>query len=217
MVKMIRGAGSRGYRHSGVTTKILHDIFFGRNSLKRWVVEYRFHYHWCRNCRTRYGMPSVFWPETKFGRNLVAYILYQVIELAVPQLTVKHSLNRIFGFNLLQCTMPRLKARAANYYGETRQMILDKITRGDLAHVDETRANVKGKAGYVWVFTNLHEVAYLYSDSREGDIAHATLANFKGVLVFGLLLSLRLLSLSTAEMPDLSHARFKRRCSGSTL
>jgi predicted RecB family nuclease len=175
--------GSRGYRHFDVTTKILHDVFFGRDSLKKWVVEYRFHDHWCRNCRTLYGTPSVFWPETKFGRNLVAYIVYQAIELAVPQITIKHCLNRIFGFNLVQCTMPRLKARAADYYGDTRQKILDKITRGDLAHVDETRANVKGKTGYVWVFTNLHEVAYLYSDSREGEIAHATLANFKGVLV----------------------------------
>ena len=52
-----------------------------------------------------------------------------------------------------------------------------------LVHVDETRANVKGNTGYVWVFTNLHEVAYLYSDSREGEIAHTTLASFKGVLV----------------------------------
>ncbi len=175
--------GSRGYRHFGVTTKILHDIYFGRNSLKQWVVEYRFRHHWCGKCRMRYGVPSAFWPDTKFGRNLVAYILYQAIELAVPQLTIKHSLNRILGFNLVQCTMPRLKARAADFYVQTRQMILDKITRGGLVHVDETRANVKGKTGYVWVFTNLHEVAYLYSDSREGEIAHATLASFKGVLV----------------------------------
>ena len=175
--------GSQGHRHFGVTTMTLHDVFFGRNSLKRWVVEYRFRYHWCGSCRMRYGVPNGFWPDTKFGRNLVAYILYQVIELAVPQLTIKHSLNRIFGFNLVQCTMPRLKARAADFYEETRRLILDKITRSGLVHVDETRANVKGKTGYVWVFTNLHEVAYLYSDSREGEIAHATLANFQGVLV----------------------------------
>ena len=51
----------------------------------------------------RYGVPNGFWPDTKFGRNLVAYIIYQVIELAVPQLTIKHSLNKIFGFKLLQC------------------------------------------------------------------------------------------------------------------
>jgi hypothetical protein len=49
--------------------------------------------------------------------------------------------------------------------------------------VDETRANIRGKTGSVWVFTSLNEVAYLYSDSREGEIAQRTLASFKGVLV----------------------------------
>ena len=42
---------------------------------------------------------------------------------------------------------------------------------------------MKGKLAYVWVFTNLREVAYLYADSREADVLHAALAGFKGVLV----------------------------------
>lgn len=50
-------------------------------------------------------------------------------------------------------------------------------------HADETHANIKGKHAYVWVFTNMHEVAYLYSDSREGELAQTTLGGFKGVLV----------------------------------
>lgn len=86
-------------------------------------------------------------------------------------------MNRLFGFNLVQFTMPRLKARATEFYEEARRLILDRITRSELVHVDETRENVKGKIGYLWVFANLHEVAYLYSDSREGghcprDVGH---------------------------------------------
>jgi hypothetical protein len=42
---------------------------------------------------------------------------------------------------------------------------------------------VKGKAAYVWVFTNLREVAYLYADTREAEVLQTTLAGFKGVLV----------------------------------
>ena len=42
---------------------------------------------------------------------------------------------------------------------------------------------MKWKTACVWVFTNLHEVAYLYSDTRESQIAAATLADFHGVLV----------------------------------
>ena len=50
-------------------------------------------------------------------------------------------------------------------------------------HADETHANIKGKSAYLWVFTNIHEVAYLYSDSREGELAQTTLRGFNGVLV----------------------------------
>lgn len=42
---------------------------------------------------------------------------------------------------------------------------------------------MKGKRGYVWVFTNMHEVAYLYSESREGELVETLLGKYKGVLV----------------------------------
>ena len=99
-------------------------------------------------------MSSVFWPETKFGQNLVAYIVYQIIELAVPQITVKHSLNKSSGLIYCNARCPGSKREPPTIM-KRRGNILGKITRGDLAHVDETRANVKGKSGYVWVFTNL--------------------------------------------------------------
>jgi hypothetical protein len=66
---------------------------------------------------------------------------------------------------------------------ETYQKILGRVAAGNLVHADETKANVKGKAAYVWVFTNLREVAYLYADTREAEVFQTTLAGFKGVLV----------------------------------
>ena len=36
---------------------------------------------------------------------------------------------------------------------------------------------------YVWVFTNMEDVAYVYSESREASIAKEVLAEFRGVLV----------------------------------
>jgi hypothetical protein len=54
---------------------------------------------------------------------------------------------------------------------------------GRLIHVDETRVNLAGRYGYIWVFTNLEEAVYLYSPSREGDLVQQLLKDFKGVLV----------------------------------
>ena len=175
--------GCLGLAEAGLRTIAVEDMIFGRNSLKWSVVAHQYHRHRCQSCGLSYGSPSGFWPRSKFGRNLVAYILYHVIELAVPQHAVKRSLHRLFGYGVPHCALPRIKAMAGQIYEETRMMILEKIVRGNLVHVDETRANIRGRTGYVWVFTSLQEVVYLYSDSREGEIAQRTLASFKGVLV----------------------------------
>jgi hypothetical protein len=76
-----------------------------------------------------------------------------------------------------------MKERVAEYYSETQQKILDHIIGGNLVHADETRANIRGRAGYVWVLTNNRDVVYILADSREGDMAQKILSGFKGVLV----------------------------------
>ena len=50
-------------------------------------------------------------------------------------------------------------------------------------HADETRTNLIGKRGYVWVFTNHEEVVFVFSESREASIAQNVLEGFQGVLV----------------------------------
>jgi hypothetical protein len=128
-------------------------------------------------------MPSTFWPDSKYGRGLVSFLLYQIIELNIPLLTATRAINRLLNFNINQCVLLHLKVVAAEFYASTRDAILRRIAAGTLVHVDETRANIRGKTAYVWVFTNLQEVVYLYSDSREGDMVKRILAAFKGVLV----------------------------------
>jgi hypothetical protein len=65
----------------------------------------------------------------------------------------------------------------------TYETVFRQLLTGTLLHVDETQVSVRGKTAYVWVFTNLHDVAYMYSDSREGGFLPEMLKDFKGVLV----------------------------------
>ena len=37
-----------------------------------------------------------------------------------------------------------------------------------LIHADETHISVKGKDSYVWVFTSMEDVIYIWSETREG-------------------------------------------------
>jgi hypothetical protein len=110
-------------------------------------------------------------------------LLYQVIELGIPQLTVLHGFTRLFGPHLNRNSLNHMKASVGSYYSQTMEKILESLIRGNLIHADETRANIEGKTGFVWVLTSHKEVVYILADSREGEIAQKFLAGFKGVLV----------------------------------
>ena len=53
--------------------------------------------------------------------------------------------------------------------GPPTESLLKKILSGHLLHVDETEVKLQTGKGYVWVFTNLEEVVYMYRPTREGD------------------------------------------------
>jgi predicted RecB family nuclease len=175
---------NRSYYFKGPErTKTFHEILFGNRSLKLRYVKYVFTTYICRKCSEPFGMPDKFQHIHKYGLNIVAYFFYQIVELCIPQRTVVENFNRLFGFQLHRSTLYNLKMRIADYYKETKQQILERIVHSDVVHADETRANIKGKAAFVWVLTSFHEVFYFFAESREGEIAQKLLANFKGVLV----------------------------------
>ena len=170
-------------RQMKATKRVLHDVQLIKYGLRRICYEYHFAVLWCSKCQSSFGVPASFWPKSKYGRNLVAYLLYQLIELSIPMNVVGASLNRIMGFNLTQPKIHNLKRSAARYYQEVQEVILKNLCKGRMVHVDETRVSVKGKTGCVWVITNLHEVAYLYTDAREGEFVQNLLTDFSGVLI----------------------------------
>ena len=165
--------------------KVLIDIHIGRFGAKRWIVRYVFQMCRCSKCRRRFCLPKEWRTRHgyKFGWNLKSYLIYHIIHLRIPQRVTTLATNRLFGLALTVSTVGEFKTEVAAFYGKAKQHILDSIARGGLVHADETRANVKGKEGYVWVFTNLREVAYVYAETREADVVQALLREFNGVLV----------------------------------
>jgi transposase-like protein len=166
-----------------IRSRTLQDLVFGRFSLKRRCVKYVFQTYRCRKCNTAFGVEDRYEVFYKYGWDLVAYCLYQAIDLRIPMFTVCQHFGRVFGFSIPRSTLNEHKVKAAGYYAETKQQILDHIVRGSLVHADETRANIKGKSAYVWVLTSLHEVVYIYADTRDGELIQELLSDFKGVLV----------------------------------
>jgi len=109
--------------------------------------------------------------------------VYENIELGIPQGRVTVFLNQVLGFNLTRAVTNKLKASAAAFYKDSYEGLVRKIVSGRLVQADETKVNLKPGIGYVWAFTTLEEVVYVYAPSREGDLVHSLLKDFKGVLV----------------------------------
>jgi len=166
----------------GKKSRTVLDLKFMRYGIKRWITLYQFHRYKCQDCGvTFFGNKTR--TRRNFGPGIFAYSIYQNIGLRVPQETVDRSLNKLFALNLAVGTTRRFKAKAAKLYEGTYDSLLKRLCNGRLVHADETKISVEGKGGFVWVFANMEEVAYVYSETREGDTLQNLLKDFTGVLV----------------------------------
>ena len=123
--------GKRGRRKSQLFSRTVQDLIFGRGSVKGRSVNYVFQTYRCRSCGHEYNVHEWYRGRAgKWGWNMLAYFVYRIVGLRVPQLTVQHSLNRLFGFDLVRSTLNNLKFRASDYYSVTKRKILNQIIQG---------------------------------------------------------------------------------------
>jgi predicted RecB family nuclease len=170
------------YRHSK-RTKVVHDLRFVRAGVKRWIVRYSFHRYICPHCSATFYSGEKNWMRSRHGWNLLAYVVYLLTDLQLSHGTISQNLNQLFDLRLNRLTIKRLKSRAAQFYANTYQKILNRIVTGELVHADETSVSIRGVNSYVWVLTSLYDVAYIFSPTREGDVIQELLKDFTGVLV----------------------------------
>jgi hypothetical protein len=164
----------------GRTSQKVYDLRFSPAGVKRWVEKYSHRRFICWKCKTTFRLHT---RKHKYGQGLCAYLLYQFIELQIPQNAVAKSVKELFKLPLSRGSINRLKASEASRLEPTYQSILERVVRGTLVHADETKVNVAGKDRYVWVFTNMEDVAFVHSESRDAATPQAILLNFSGVLI----------------------------------
>jgi len=164
-------------------SKTLADLKFMRSGIKRWITRYDFNRYQCLRCGRRFQPEETCWGKRRYGSGIAAYSLYLNIELRMPQIHIANMLNRFFGFHVPSTSINAFNTYAADKYTSTFNSLVKKLCSGRLLHVDETKVSLRNKDGYVWVFADMEDVAYVYSDTREGDLLQTMLKDFKGVLV----------------------------------
>jgi hypothetical protein len=120
----------------------------------------------------------------KYGHSLKSWVVYEHVAHRTSFENLEETLRDLFGLPVGFRDLHEFKSIMANYYRETYRGIMQRLGAGSILHADETEVHLKrvGK-GYVWVFTNLEEVLYVYKASRDGKFLTEMFAGFSGVLI----------------------------------
>jgi len=163
--------------------KIVKDLKFTPSGVKRWCVRYRSARYRCLQCSKTFLAAGYRDLRSHFGSNLSSWAVYHHVALRESGRDIILSLNDIFSFSFDSTILSSVIPRMATQHIATYERLKDKLRQGSLIHADETEGVVKGHSGYVWAFTNLEEVVYTYTPTREGTILEKLLDGFTGVLV----------------------------------
>jgi predicted RecB family nuclease len=177
------GCASNKIQMNGRHSKLLYDLRFTAGGVKRWISKYIIDHYKCRTCGTPFASDVYDWTRHRYGLQILAYVIYNIIGLHIPQLKLSGSMFKLFGYQVGQPTINGLKRRATELYQDAYEEIKHMLAGGKLIHADETHLSTKSSNGYVWVFTSMEEVVYLWSATREGNVAEEFLSGFTGVLV----------------------------------
>jgi predicted RecB family nuclease len=159
------------------------DLKFTPSGVRRWVARYRSLRYACSACKKTFYAAAYRNAMIRIGNNLASWVIYQHVALRLSYRDLNVSLNEVFGFQFTHTVLGRVKPWMAGRHQATYERLKDRLRRGNLIHADETKVLAKGRPGYVWAFTNLEEVVYAYTPTREGTILEELLDGFTGVLV----------------------------------
>lgn len=163
--------------------RTVFDLKLTSTGIRRWIINGSGNRYKCLVCNKVVYPPDYFKSSFKYGRNLMAWVVYMSIGLKVPHESILNFLNDVFGFRFKNDFVTKFKTFFAELYEDTFHEIKKNIQSSHFVHVDETKISIRGAMGYVWVFSNFKNVLYLYSDSRESKILQDTLKGFNGVLI----------------------------------
>ena len=170
------------YRHD-THTKTTYDLKFVHSGVRRWVTQSVGMGFECSQCKKHF-VPERNKRISKHGHNLMSWVINQHIAYRVTIPSLTQSISESFDISLSGTAIMQFKSKLADFYADTYEEIQHHILHGLLLHADETCVEVKGfPSSYVWVFTSMDSVFYVFKPNREAEFLKELLAGFSGVLV----------------------------------
>ncbi len=168
-----------------IIEKIVIDLVFSKNGCRKKIEKYISYRNYCPICNKYSALLSFF--ETgypcSFGHGFKAWVVYQRLVLRLSYRMIMQQNKELFSESISQGSVFNFITDFSEYYAETEQNLLKKIRESPFIHVDETQISIQGINQYVWVFTDGKNVIFRLTKTREAEIVHEILSEYKGVLV----------------------------------
>jgi hypothetical protein len=167
-------------RPDGRLARLAFDLRITQSGIRRWVTRFTTAWHWCAQCEQRF-LPREYLNLDEHFHALKCWAMYEHVAHRTSMPNVAEQIKQYFQLPVFDTDVSHFKRLLSLYYAETYQRLWEKLVAGTVVHADETDIHLKqvGK-GYIWVFTNMEEVVFMYKASREGQFLHDLLKDFRG-------------------------------------
>lgn len=170
------------YRHS-IEDRIVVDLKITKTGIRRIIILYKNARYKCDNCKKIVMPRDEFNIRSKYGLQLQNWIINQMIQYRISYNKISEQLKESFDIDFIHSNIIRTKAQFANKYKSTFNEIINIVKSSSVIHIDETVFHIRNESCYVWVFTNIDAVFYLFKPTREANFLKEFLCDFNGVLI----------------------------------
>jgi predicted RecB family nuclease len=158
------------------------DLVITPAGIRRRVIRCRTRPYRCSDC-SRVFVPEAYERLDKHFHGLKSWAMHMHVGHRIGVAVVEAMFREQFGLHVDRVEIHMFKALFARYYRPTYRQLLRSLRSGNLIHADETEVSLRTGRGYIWVFTSLETVIFLFKPNREGGFLKEYLQGFRGVLV----------------------------------
>jgi len=174
--------GSLNFSKHEKHKRIITDLKISKSGIRKFITSFNTSRYKCKNCGKNIT-PKELSVQRKYGRTLCCWIIIQSIQYRNSSYNISKQLKEFFDIHFPHSSVARTKSQFSDFYKLSYNEIVTKVKSSPLVHIDETNIHIKNESCYVWVFTNIDTVFYLFKHTRESEFLKELLAGFKGVLI----------------------------------
>ncbi|MBK9013620.1 MAG: transposase [Saprospiraceae bacterium] len=168
-----------------ISKRLIVDLVFTKNGVRKSVILYTGERGYCPICiRSHAGKEIREIPHNQiYGYNYKAWFVYERITQQLSYTKIMDSVIELFDDKMGWAYSSVFIKDFSTLNEDTENRTIQRLLSSPSIHAAETPISIRGKTQYVWIFTDGNHVILRLSESREAQIAHEFLKEYKGILI----------------------------------